>query len=152
VPLGVAPTEIGRPVALVSTADSAFERADVESQSTEFQAGRDQRGPFALAVATSIGRGARDAALPEPRMVVTGDSDFLANGLIGWSANRELAVRTIAWLAGADEARVVSIEERQNRRVALTERRRTWMYIVNLGLLPLLPLAAWLLHLLRSRR
>ncbi|HOG28454.1 MAG TPA: Gldg family protein [Vicinamibacterales bacterium] len=150
-PLAVAPTEIGRPIALVSTADSAFERADLESQFTGFQAGRDRRGPFALAVATSIGRGARDAALPEPRLVVTGDSDFLANGLIGWSANRELAVRIVSWLAGVDEARIVSVEERQNRRVALTERRRAWMYIVNLGVLPLLPLAARLLHLLRTR-
>jgi len=151
VPLGVAPTEIGRPVALASTADSAFERADLERQSAEFQAGRDRKGPFALAVATTIGRGARDAALPEPRMVVTGDSDFLANGLIGWSANRELAVRAIAWLAGVDEARVVSVEERQNRRIALTERRRTWMYVVNLGVLPLLPLLLWSASRLRER-
>ena len=50
----------------------------------------------------------------------------------------------IAWLAGDEEARVVAASERQNRRVPLTERRRTWMYVVNLGLLPLLPLAAWL--------
>ena len=34
--------------------------------------------------------------------------------------------------------------ERQNRRVPLTERRRTWMYVVNLGLLPLLPLLQFL--------
>jgi len=53
----------------------------------------------------------------------------------------------IAWLSGVEEARVVSVSERQNRRIPLTERRRTWMYLVNLGLLPLLPLAAGLLVL-----
>jgi hypothetical protein len=144
VPLGVAPTEIGDPKPLASTADTAFERVDLMSQSAEFREGRDRRGPFALAVATSIPRGSRDAALPEPRIVVTGDSDFLANGLITWTANRGLAVRMIAWLSGVEEARVVTVSERQNRRVPLTERRRTWMYLVNLGVLPLLPLAAWL--------
>jgi len=143
VPLGITATEIGAPTPLASTADTAFERVDLVSQATEFREGRDRRGPFALAVATSIPRGARDAALPEPRFIVTGDSDFLANGLITWTANRDLAVRMVAWLTGVEEARVVAVSERQNRRIPLTERRRTWMYVVNLLLLPLLPLAAW---------
>ena len=144
-PLGITPTEIGDPRPLASTADTAFERLDPVSQATRFREGRDRRGPFALAVATSIPRGSRDAALPEPRIVVTGDSDFLANGLITWIANRDLAVRMIAWLAGVEEARVVAVSARQNRRVQLTERRRTWMYLTNLLLLPLLPLSAGLL-------
>jgi ABC-type uncharacterized transport system involved in gliding motility auxiliary subunit len=147
VPLGIAPTEVGQPTPLASTADTAFERVGLEGQATEFREGRDRHGPFALAVATSIPRGSRDAALPEPRIVVTGDSDFFANGLITWTANRDLAVRMIAWLSGVEETRVVSVSERQNRRIPLTERRRTWMYLVNLGLLPLLPLAAGLLAL-----
>ena len=152
VPLGIAPAEIGRPQPLASTADTAFERVDLASQATDFREGQDRRGPFALAVASSIPRGARDAALPEPRLVVTGDSDFLANGLITWTANRDLAVRMIAWLSGVEEARVVAASDRQNRRVPLTERRRAWMYAVNLGVLPLVPLAAGLVWLYRGRR
>jgi ABC-type uncharacterized transport system involved in gliding motility auxiliary subunit len=152
VPIGIAPTEVGDPTPLASTAGTAFERVDLLSQSLEFREGRDRRGPFALAVATTIPRGSRDASLPEPRIVVTGDSDFLANGLITWSANRDLAVRMIAWLSGVEEARVVAVGGRQNRRVPLTEGRRTWMYLVNLGLLPLLPLAAGLVRLFRSKR
>jgi len=145
VPIDVAPTEVGEPKPLASTADTAFERVDLMSQATEFREGRDRRGPFALAVASAIPRGSRDASLPQPRIVVTGDSDFLANGLLTWTANRDLAARMIAWLAGVEEARVVAVGERQNRRIPLTERGRTWMYLVNLGLLPLLPLAAGLL-------
>jgi hypothetical protein len=140
VPLAVTRTDIGEPRPLVSTADTAFERVDLASRATTVDPGRDRRGPFLLAVATSIPRGSRDAGLPEPRMVVVGDSDFLANGLSTWTANRNLAVRTIAWLAGAEEAHVVSAGERQNRRVVLTERRRAMMYLANLVLLPLLPL------------
>jgi hypothetical protein len=142
VPLAVARTEIGEPRPIVSTGDTAFERVDLLSQSIAFNPGRDRRGPFLLAIATRIPRGSRDAGLPEPRMVVVGDSDFLANGLSTWTANRNLAVRMIAWLAGAEEAHVVTAGERQNRRVVLTERRRTIMYLVNLVILPLLPLVA----------
>ena len=135
-----------------TTADTAFERTDLLSQATEFREGRDRKGPFLLAVASSIARGSRDAALPEPRVVVFGDSDFLANGLITWTANRDLAVRTVAWLAGVEEARVVTAGERQNRRIPLTERRRAAMYLVNIGLLPLLPLLAGLAMAIGSRR
>jgi ABC-type uncharacterized transport system involved in gliding motility auxiliary subunit len=85
-------------------------------------------------------------------MIIAGDSDFMANGLVNWPANRTFAVRMVAWLAGVEEAHVVAASERQNRRVALTERRAAWMYVVNLGVLPLLPLAAGLIRLYRSRR
>lgn len=152
VPLALTRTEIGEPRPLVSTAGTAFERVDLVSQATQFRPDRDRRGPFMLAVATSIPRGSRDAALPEPRMVVAGDSDFLANGLITWTANGDLAVRMIAWLAGVEEARVVSAGERQNRRIGMTEAGRRAMYLVNLGLLPLLPLVAGLVQFARSRR
>jgi len=94
-------------------------------------------------VGLGVGAGGDDAALQEPRIVVTGDSDFLANGLITWTANRDLAVRMIAWLAGVEAARVVAVSDRQNRRIQLTERRRAWMYAVNLGVLPLLPLVVY---------
>jgi ABC-type uncharacterized transport system involved in gliding motility auxiliary subunit len=152
VPLAVSSTDIGMPTPLVSTADTAFERIDLMSQATEFRPGRDRQGPFVLAVATAIPRGSRDAALPEPRIVVVGDSDFLANGFITWTANRDLAVRMIAWLAGEEDAHVVSVSERQNRRITMTERGRTAMYLVNLGLLPLLLLVAGLVQFLRMRR
>jgi hypothetical protein len=151
VPLAVVRTEIGDPKPLVSTADTAFERVDLVSRSTEFREGRDRKGPFLLAVASSIPRGSRDAALPEPRIVVVGDSDFLANGLITWTANRDFAVRIMAWLAGVEEMNVVSVGEHQNRRIPLTEGRRTAMYLVNIGLLPLLPLIAGLVIGIRSR-
>lgn len=142
VPLAVASTDIGMPTPLVSTASTAFERVELMSQATELRQGRDRQGPFQLAVATTIPRGSRDAALPEPRIVVVGDSDFLANGFITWTANRDLAVRMIAWLAGEEDAHVVSAGERQNRRITMTEGGRTAMYLVNMGVLPLLPLFA----------
>jgi hypothetical protein len=152
VPLGTRPTDIGMPKPLASTGDTTFERVDLMSQASEFRQGRDRRGPFDLAIALGIPRGSRDAALPEPRIVVVGDSDFLTNALLTWPANRDFGLRIVAWLAGEEEARVVRVDERQNRRIAMTERGRVTMFAVNMGLLPLLALAAGLVQFLRSRR
>ena len=151
-PLSIVSTEAGEPRPLVSTGDTTFERLDLLSASTEFREGRDRRGPFVLAVASAIPRGTRDAKLPEPRIVVAGDSDFLSNALLPLAPNRDLAVRMIAWLAGEQETHVVSVEERQNRRIAMTESGLTTMRLVNIGLLPLIPVLAGLIQLLRSRR
>jgi len=152
VPLSIIGTNVGTPRPLVSTGDTAFERIDLLSTSTEFTPGRDRRGPFVLAAANAIPRGSRDATLPEPRIVVTGDSDFLTNALLTLTPNRDLAVRIIAWLAGEEETHVVSVEERQNRRITMTQSRLTLMRLVNIGLLPLIPVLAGLVHFFRSRR
>jgi ABC-type uncharacterized transport system involved in gliding motility auxiliary subunit len=152
VPLDVIKTDVGKPAGIAATGNEAFERRGMTGPLDQFLEGRDRRGPLTLAVASHIPRGGPAAALPEPRLVVVGDSDFITNGWIGRQGNRDLAVRVIAWLAGEEEARIVSMADRQNRRISLTERARLYMYLVNLGLLPLVPLAAGLVQLLRSRR
>ncbi len=55
------------------------------------------------------------------------------------------------WLAGEAEATLVSVGERENRRIDLTERARVWMYVVNLGVLPLIPLLAGIIVFVHSR-
>jgi len=152
VPLSIVTTDIGIPKPLVSTGESTFERADLMSRSADFRPGRDRRGPFVLAVAVQIPRGSRDAKLPEPRLVVAGDSDFLTNALLTLTPNRDLAIRIIAWLAGEEETHMVSVEERQNRRISMTEAQLTLMRLVNFGLLPLIPVLAGLIQFIRSRR
>lgn len=152
VPVSIGKTDIGTPKPLVSTGETSFERLDLLSRAVEFRAGRDRRGPLTLAVATTLPRGVRDASLPEPRLVVVGDSDFLMNTYVALAPNRDLALRIIAWLAGEEEAHIVSVDERQNRRITLTESGRATMYGVNVVLLPLMPLLAGLIQFFRSRR
>jgi ABC-type uncharacterized transport system involved in gliding motility auxiliary subunit len=137
---------------LVSTGDTTFERTDLLSQATTRRPDRDRNGPFVLAAASAIARGSQDAKLPQPRLVVVGDSDFLSNALLVLTPNRDLGMRIVAWLAGEEDAHVVSVEERQNRRVSMTEAQLTVMRVVNLGLLPLIPVFAGLIQLYRSRR
>jgi hypothetical protein len=154
VPLGlIRQPDVGLPEPVAATGDRAFERLDLTSDRAEFQQGRDRRGPFLLAVASRIPRGvSEDQRIQEGRVVVFGDSDFVTNALIAQQGNRDLFLRTVAWLTGEREARVVSLSDRQNRRTSMTERMKTVMYAVNLGLLPLLPLLAGLIQLIRNRK
>ena len=101
---------------------------------------RDKPGPLTLAAATTIGTGRKTAE--ETRIAVFGDSDFISNAYLRRQGNRDFFLRTVAWLLGEQEATIVAVDARENRRLELTERTRAWMYIVNLGLLPLIPLSA----------
>lgn len=154
VPLALAgKAEIGLPVPLAGTGDRAFERTDLSVQGIQFREGQDRRGPFLLAVASRFPRGLKeDRSVREGRLVVFGDSDFLTNAHLAKQGNRDLALRVVAWMADEQQARVVSLADRQNRRTTMTERARTVMYGVNVGLLPLLPLLAGIVQFLRSRR
>ncbi len=145
--------QIGIPGPLAGTGDRAFERLNPADTGTAFQEGRDRKGPFLLGVASRVPRGLKeDQAVREGRFVVFGDSDFVSNAQIQRQGNRDFSLRTIAWLAGEQEARVVSLSDRQNRRTSMTEQMRTVMYVVNLGLLPLLPLLAGVVLVIRAKR
>lgn len=152
VPLRVERQDVGKPVPLVATGGGSFEKLDLASQSPTFREGRDRPGPLTLAIAVTVPRGAKDATLGEPRMVVVGDSDWVTNANLGRQGNRDLALRMTAWLAGEEEARIVATGDRENRRTTMTEGMRVAMYVVNLFLLPLIPLAAGVIRLVRARR
>jgi ABC-type uncharacterized transport system involved in gliding motility auxiliary subunit len=144
------PASGGHPVVLAQTSPRSFATTSIEGEPS-FNAGRgDTQGPFILAAATTIGAGSRPGE--QFRLVVFGDSDFISNGYLRRQGNRDFFLRALGWLLGEDEATVVAVDERENRRIELTEQMRAWMYIVNLGLLPLIPLLAGIVVFVRSRR
>ena len=138
----------GRPSALAQTSPRSFATTRQE-QIIGFEEERDQRGPLTLAAVTSFKTGRFE---DEARLAVFGDSDFVANSGIRFNSNRELFLRTLAWLLGEQEAAFVSVEDRENRRILLPRRTMVWMYVVNLGVLPLIPLLAGIVVYVRSRR
>ncbi len=151
-PLGAIaqPAMGGRPVALAETSPRSFATSADGGEPT-FDGGRgDTRGPFTLAAATTIGTASRPGE--QFRLVAFGDSDFISNAYLRRQGNRDFFLRALAWLLGEEEATVVAVDERENRRIELTEQMRARMYIVNLGLLPLIPLVAGVIVFIRSRR
>lgn len=147
----------GKPQAIAQTSNRSFEEMD-PGPTVKFDDNRDRRGPLTLVAATAIkaGRPAQPQSATrgpdEMRLVVFGDSDCISNAFVSRQGNRDFFLRVVSWLIGEAEATIVRVEERENRRVELTERTRVWMYLVNIGLLPLLPLAAGVIALIRSKR
>ena len=144
------PAAGGHPVALAETSPRSFATTATDGAPAFNAARGDTQGPFKLAVATSIGASARPS--DQFRLVVFGDSDFISNGYLRRQGNRDFFLRALAWLLGEKEATVVAVDDRENRRIELTEQMRAWMYIVNLGFLPLIPLVVGVVVYIRSRR
>jgi ABC-type uncharacterized transport system involved in gliding motility auxiliary subunit len=140
----------GRSTPLAQTSPRSFATVAADGD-TEINEGRgDIRGPLTLAAATTIGEVARLDR--QSRIAVVGDSDFVSNAFLRRQGNRDFFLRTLAWLLGEEEATVVAVDERENRRIELTQQMLAWMYIVNLGVLPLIPLVAGTIVFIRSRR
>jgi ABC-type uncharacterized transport system involved in gliding motility auxiliary subunit len=139
----------GFPISLAESSEKSFSSTRTD-QIIGFDKATDRVGPLTLAAATTI----RASRLPgeETRIVVFGDSDFVSNAARGYQANREIFLRSLAWLLGEQEATIVSVDSRENRRILLTRRTQAVMYIVNLGVLPLIPLLAGIVVYVRSRR
>ena len=139
----------GKPVALAETGPRAFATTSSDPAPV-LQQGKDVPGPLTLAAALAAGGGARQDQ--ETRLFVAGDADFLSNAWLRRQGNRDFFLRTLAWLIGEREATIVSVESRENRRIELTQGTRAWMYIINVGFLPLLPLLAGIVVYIRGKR
>lgn len=164
----------GKPVILAQTSEQATAREGTKANGAGHASGgaggSSSPGPagttattpasgtrLTLAVATSINtRDRRGREAPplndEARIAAFGDSDFVSNAFLGRQGNRDFFVRTVSWLVGEAERHVVDVSERENRRVDLSERAKFWMYVVNLGLIPLVPLVGGIVALIRSKR
>jgi hypothetical protein len=138
----------GKPVALAETGARSFVTTSSDP-APALQPGKDVSGPVTLAGAIAVGGARQDQ---ETRLVVVGDTDFISNTWLRRQGNRDFFLRTLAWLIGEQEATIVAVESRENRRIDMTQGTRAWMYIVNVGLLPLGPLLAGIVVYLRGKR
>jgi ABC-type uncharacterized transport system involved in gliding motility auxiliary subunit len=139
----------GKPITLAETSGRSFATTNGESAPV-LQPGRDVPGPLALAGAIATGGAGRQER--DTRLVVVGDADFVSNAWLRRQGNRDFFMRALAWLIGEQEATVVAVDSRENRRIELTQGTRAWMYVVNVGLLPLIPLLAGIVVYVRSKR
>jgi len=97
----------------------------------------DTEGPIGIIVA--LERDISDRNLPDratQRIIVTGDSDFLANSYIGAGANLSLGLNMFNWLAGDDD--LISIEQKRAPDTQL-ELDDTEIMLIGIGYFIVLP-------------
>ncbi len=102
--------------------------------------GGDIAGPVPLALALEkvlAGDGEKQDKATQ-RVVVVGDSDFIANAYIGVGANLELASNIFNWLAGDDDLIAVDIKNAPDLQLRLNDFQ---VLLIGAGFLFVLPLA-----------
>jgi ABC-type uncharacterized transport system involved in gliding motility auxiliary subunit len=105
----------------------------------------DKPGPISIAAAVSApvasapdaGKPADDAARPEARVVVFGDSDFASNPFLGVSGNRDLFMNTVNWLAQQENLIAIRPKEPDDRRVSMTANQQLRVMILALFVVPI---------------
>jgi ABC-type uncharacterized transport system involved in gliding motility auxiliary subunit len=105
----------------------------------------DIAGPVSLGVAVSVPAAGNDAKpasnapkpdegpKPETRVAALGDSDFAANGALGYQGNRDLFMNAVNWLAQQESLIAIRPKEAADRRVTLTQTQVLmvrWMIVI----------------------
>ncbi len=136
---------------LAMTGDGSWAEVDfknLENGNAAFDIRTDVAGPLPIAVGVepaekSGGKG---------RMVVVGDSDFLSNGYLALSGNKELGLNMIRWLGRDDRFVDVTRPELRFKPLSIDTAKRTKFLIVMLVVYPLLFfVTAGLFFMVRSK-
>jgi ABC-type uncharacterized transport system involved in gliding motility auxiliary subunit len=104
----------------------------------------DKKGPIGIAAAVSaaVSSGGAPPALndtpekAETRVVVYGDSDFVANSGLGIQGNRDLFLNTLGWLSQQENLIAIRPKEADDRRITLTATQQQNILILSLLIIP----------------
>ena len=149
------------PQALVETSPSSWAEADIKKLTTSGQVARevdkgDKAGPVSLGAAVSApadaatppppapagGAKPEEPQKPETRIVVFGDSDFVANQWLGIPGNRDLFLNAVNWLAQQENMIAIRPRDPEDRRLSLTRDQQTRIFWLTVLIIPGLILLA----------
>ncbi|RKZ06486.1 hypothetical protein DRQ05_04690, partial [bacterium] len=129
-------------VTLVSTSPSSYAETNVKallSGKTQFNPNEDMAGPVNIAMVASkqhtgidVNTGKKN---PSSRLVVFGDSDFISNGYLNLSGNKDLILNTINWLAEEEDLIAIRPRNALSQPVILTDKQGRvvfWLPVIGL--------------------
>lgn len=136
-----------RVTTLVRSTPESWAEMDLEQKPMKYDNDRDRRGPISLAVAAE--RGAAEELnmnLRSARLVVFGDTDFLANGALS-GANTDFFLSALNWLLERNDLMAIAPKPIDDTRLVITQgqiNRVFWAVVVVLpGLLAALGAGIW---------
>jgi len=137
---------------VIQTSSRSWAEADLTSLSGDKGVSMDansgdKAGPVTIAAAVSApsqapapapGQAAppADAPKPESRLVVFGDADFPSNAYGGIAGNPNLFANTVNWLAQQENLISIRPVQASDRRVQMTARQQTMVFLTSLFLMP----------------
>ncbi|MDX1980188.1 MAG: DUF4350 domain-containing protein [Bryobacteraceae bacterium] len=129
---------------LLSTSANSYGTANLGAAEIKINPSADKKGPFALAAAGSKTPAGAGENQPKPRFVVVGSGGFIANNIIGFNGNRDLAMNMLNWLSMDEDLISIRPKDPQDRRLNLTRNQMRFVMYSSVILLPLMVIAAGL--------
>ncbi len=160
-PVSPTPPGVDETVAFAFTSPDSWAERDLallEQGQSKLDSGVDRPGPVPVAVAV---RGPAKAAMTEEsaasepktwRLVVYGDSDFLANANLRLSGNKDLALNTLAWLSGVESLITIRPKDVKSTPLYLSPAQQRLLLGVDLIAIPGGAFLLGLVVVLRRRR
>jgi ABC-type uncharacterized transport system involved in gliding motility auxiliary subunit len=135
-------------LALIESSDSSWGETDFEAltrQEAAYDEGADLAGPLAMAM--SMEAYGEDESAVGTRLVVFGDSDFVANGNMSLGGNLDLFLNAVNWLAEEEELISIRPVAEVSREIILSAGQARFLQYSSVLFLPavvlLVGLAVW---------
>ena len=131
---------------LAMSSDGSWAETDLpalENGDATFDMKTDIAGPLPVAIAVEKKKESgspsenENKSAVEGRMIIVGDGDFLTNGYLELSGNKELGLNMVRWLANDDRFMDVKRPDLRFKPLLLDVPRRTRLMIFLLGVYPL---------------
>ncbi len=124
---------------LFSTSENAFATTNLSAAEVK-KTDNDKKGPLNLGAA-GVYKGAEGK---EGRFVVVGSSGFVANNILRFNGNRDLALNMLNWLSSDEDLISIRPKEPEDRRIAMSRRQMNLLFYFSVIVLPFLAVAAGL--------
>lgn len=128
---------------LASTSQSSWGETDKEmlkNKKLRFDQDKDLKGPLPIAILSKVKVEGKENGTSEKekvaKVLVFGDSDFIANANLKIFGNSDLMLNSISWLADEDDLIAIRAKDPQNTPLILTGVQNKIILLVNLILLP----------------
>lgn len=133
---------------LFSTTDRAIATTNLHSNEVNPSDPANKKGPFVLGAAGTYNTG--DPNKPG-RFVVIGNSGFLTNSMLGFQANRDLALNSVNWLSSDEDLISIRPKEAEDRRLNANQSQMNLFLYTDLIMIPLAIIVAGVFIFLKRR-
>lgn len=131
---------------LFSTSDNSFATKNLSAAEIRPDPTKDEKGPLAVAAA-----GTYQSATGQGRFIVTGSSGWVANNILRFNGNRDLALNMMNWLSSDEDLISIRPKDPEDRRLTMTSSQMMMVRAVSQFVIPLIVIVGGLLVWLKRR-
>ena len=116
--------------------EKGWAETDLEQRPVERDPLKDRAGPISLAVAAERGASGEEKLTLRPtRLVVIGDSDFAANGLLS-GGSTDFFLASVNWLVDREELLAISSKPIYTKSVVISEADMEQIFLITVVFIP----------------